>query len=764
VSPEASPAGGNAPEDTRVSGTAFLYAMLTTMRDAADLLGRPGDAAHFADRAAVVKEAFNDAYLDQAAGYYKGQSGDRGYRQTHNVLALAFGLTPDDETAQRVADSIAADVRARGTTLNTGVLGTKFLLPVLSEHGYADLAYALAVQTKYPSWGYMIEHGATSMWEHWSTDARSLGHYFLGTVDDWFYHYVAGIRPSRTDGYRRTTIAPVVDATLDHASATTATPFGPVSSSWQQADDGVALQVTVPANATAEVHVPARSRWAVTEGGIPAADAEAVTFLRMEDDAAVFEVGSGDYEFAVDPVLGRLGDARDDADSLADLVAGLQAPGAPAARTWTEHLVTSVGQAWDSHLDVDDAASAASVHRALAVLGDIERWAALQVENGRLSEADGDAVQALVDAIAADLSAASGRLLGATATVEIPVQQWFPGSTVPVTVVVANGGSSPLTSVSADLAAGDGWTVTPEPDPETTVEPGDTLRLRYDVAVPLDAEPGPAAIDGTLTYRYRGSSARLPVGATIALEPPVAVQGASVTPTPAAPGDPVTVAVELTNRTDRTATGSLTVTTPDGWADPEAVAWSLAAGETATVDVGLEVPLTVTEGGFDLQVAIGDHALEQRTASGQVRIVNPPAGPVDHVDLGNGTSEAGHRLTASPASGTSAEAGLTRRYTNNTVANGWFEFDLAVPAGERFVIRAVETYDSNQNKTYDVLLDGQVAHERRYQRSGGGGTVSYQFVVEPSADTADGAVRVRFQDVPGGFDPSIADVWSVPVG
>ena len=219
VSPEASPAGGNAPEDLRVSATAYLYTMLQSMERSARLLGRADDVAHFAARAATVKAAFNARFLDSAAGYYRG-SGDRGYRQTHNVLAVAFGLTPDAATTQRVVDSIAADVRAKGDTLNTGVLGTKYLLPVLTEHGHADLAYTLATQTKYPSWGFMLENGATSMWEHWALAARSRGHYFLGTVDDWFFHHVGGIRT--TDGYRSITIAPAVTGEgLEWARAST---------------------------------------------------------------------------------------------------------------------------------------------------------------------------------------------------------------------------------------------------------------------------------------------------------------------------------------------------------------------------------------------------------------------------------------------------------------------------------------------------------------------------------------------------------------
>src|SRR3954466_3969679 len=190
--------------------------MLRSVERSARLLGRTADAAQLAARAATVKAAFNAAFLDRAAGLYRG-SGDRGYRQTHNVLAVAFGLTPDAQTEQRVVDSIADDVHAKGDTLNTGVLGTKYLPPVLTEHGHADLAYTLATQTKYPSWGYMLDNGATSMWEHWSLAARSRGHSFLGPVADWFYHHVGGIRT--TDGYRTITIAPAVTGELEWARA-----------------------------------------------------------------------------------------------------------------------------------------------------------------------------------------------------------------------------------------------------------------------------------------------------------------------------------------------------------------------------------------------------------------------------------------------------------------------------------------------------------------------------------------------------------------
>lgn len=296
VSPEASPGGGNAPEDLRVSATAFLHAMLVSMRRSAGFLGKAADVEHFARGAATVRAAFNDAFLDHDAGYYRG-TGDRGYRQTHNVLAVQHGLVPDDATARRVVDSIVADVRSRGTTLNTGVLGTKWLLPVLTRYGHADVAYELAVQTAYPSWGYMIENGATSMWEHWSLEARSYGHYFLGTVDDWFYQHVAGLQASPDTGFRDLTVAPAVTEHLDRASASVRTPFGTAASAWHRSGRRLRLTVTVPVGTTATVRVPSGEPQAVTEQGRPLSRAEGVTEVTYEADAAVVRVGSGTYTF-----------------------------------------------------------------------------------------------------------------------------------------------------------------------------------------------------------------------------------------------------------------------------------------------------------------------------------------------------------------------------------------------------------------------------------------------------------------------------------
>lgn len=259
VSPETPPAGGNPPEDLRVSGTAYLYAMLTTAVEIGRVLDR--DTTRLASMAEVVRRAFLATFFDADAGVVRGDD-DRGYRQSHNVLALAHGLI-DPSERQRVADSIAHDVVARGNHLNTGVLATKYLLPVLTEFGYADVAVALARQTTFPSWGYWVELGATSLWEHWHEDARSQGHYFLGTIDDWFYGYVAGIRTTDV-AFRRVLVKPAVMGVLDAAAAEVESPFGRVAVSWRVTGRTGILDLTVPVGVTADVELPGE---AITEVG-----------------------------------------------------------------------------------------------------------------------------------------------------------------------------------------------------------------------------------------------------------------------------------------------------------------------------------------------------------------------------------------------------------------------------------------------------------------------------------------------------------------
>ncbi|KAJ7124651.1 bacterial alpha-L-rhamnosidase-domain-containing protein [Mycena crocata] len=286
--PETSPLGGNPPEDSRVPATAFLYTMMTTMSNVATVLKNTADAATFTSQAAAIKTDFNNAFLNRSTGHYSGV-GDSGYRQSHNLLALAFGLAPNATTAQVVADSVVADVGSRGGHLNTGALATKQLLPMLSEHGHGDTAFALAEQTTYPSWGYWIENGATTMWEHWLLIARSHDHMFLGTFEDWFYKYVLGIQSTST-AFQTVNIAPAFTGSLTSASGWMLTPFGNLTVAWTNSNGAISLNVGIPVGVTATVAFTAGSQ--VEESGKPVAQVET-----SKGGSVRVEVGSGQYSF-----------------------------------------------------------------------------------------------------------------------------------------------------------------------------------------------------------------------------------------------------------------------------------------------------------------------------------------------------------------------------------------------------------------------------------------------------------------------------------
>ncbi len=303
VSPDSG--GGKPPEDPRVAGTAYVFLMTRTLARMAELLGRDDDAATYGAAAARMRAAFNAAFYDPARGWYAGDSRDLGvYRQAHNVFALAFGLVPA-AAKERVAASLAADVRARGIHLNTGAMATKHLLPVLTDNGYGDLAYALATQRTAPSWGFWVDSGATSLWEMW-TNPRSVGHAFLGTIDDWFWKDVAGLRSSG-DGYATFDVVPHLVGDLTEASASTETPRGRAATAWRRTASGaLTLKVTVPVGATARVHVPAESAAAVSVDGVALTRAAGVTVTAAAGDAEP-SPGAGDAERDGDRVVATVG-------------------------------------------------------------------------------------------------------------------------------------------------------------------------------------------------------------------------------------------------------------------------------------------------------------------------------------------------------------------------------------------------------------------------------------------------------------------------
>ncbi|WP_256206795.1 family 78 glycoside hydrolase catalytic domain [Nocardioides luteus] len=759
------------PTPADVLDTAFVAKSTREFAQMAKAIGKDADAAAYQARYQAIRAAYQQAFI-AADGTVKGDS------QTAYILTLTNDLEPEDRR-DAVYDQFVQTLERRDYHLSTGFLGVDGLLPALTKAGRTDIAYRLLQHEDYPSWGYEIGKGATTIWERWNSinpdgtfndvGMNSFNHYAYGAVGEWMYRTMAGVSAAEP-GYRKVLIAPEPGEGVDHVDYRLQTPYGAVRSAWATDDGPMTLDVTVPANTTAEVRIPAAYRWAVTEGGAPIEDSEDVELVRQDDGVVVLEVGSGSYRFAVAPTLGDLGAARSGAAETATAVSALPLDGSAgkaakrdlANRTAT--LREEIGEAWDlAARDADEERVAESVHHALAAGASLRQVIAMYADNGVLADANAADLRDHVAAIAKSLSRASARLVGAVATLRVPTDEVLPGDVVDVSVSIDNSGKQPLSEVSSSLDLPDGWTAQPVGEPAGTVPAGGQVQHTYEVTVPDDAAVGPIELTGELTYSRSGGAATLPVGSTLMVGAGVQITATSSAPTSVDGGQTATVTTRLHNRSDVTQRGELSLTGPTGWsADPES--FEIPAGQDAEVEIEVVVPQTVVAGPVSLTVATGATPTEQAAATVIVGLATPPSESTDHVDLGEASSETAHGLTASEHSGTNQEAGLTRRYTHSSYPGGWFELDAAVPTDRAFVVRVVETFDGARRKTYDVELDGQVAHSVDLTRtSGGQGTMTHQFLVEPSALTADGSVRIRFQDTGADYDPSVADVWVVPV-
>ena len=164
-----------------------------------------------------------------------------------------------------------ANVESQDGHLDTGILGAKYLFRSLTDGGRVDVAYRIATQTTFPSYGDWLQKGATTLWEDWAGGA-SLNHIMFGDISAWFYEALAGITPDpEHPGFRHFVINPHAVADLTWVKAEHGSPYGTIRSAWRLESRRLTLQVTVPPSTTATIRVPATDPASVTEGGEPAA-------------------------------------------------------------------------------------------------------------------------------------------------------------------------------------------------------------------------------------------------------------------------------------------------------------------------------------------------------------------------------------------------------------------------------------------------------------------------------------------------------------
>jgi len=286
-------------EEHKVIATAYFAEDTRMMSEMAVAMGETKEAAEWSALVPKIREAFVAAYRHADGSIYTGT-------QTVYAMALGMDLIADPVQRKQTAAKFVEKLAADNYHLRTGFLGTPWLLPALSKIGRDDLAMRLLLNEDYPSWGFEIRMGATTMWERWNgiradgsfgpVDMNSFNHYAYGAVGDWTFQHLGGLEILEP-GYKKSRIAPLIGHGLNHAECGIHTPFGLLASEWQLINGELKLTVTVPDNTSAEVVVPATSAESVREGKAAAASAPGVKQASFRDGYLTVLLGAGKYEF-----------------------------------------------------------------------------------------------------------------------------------------------------------------------------------------------------------------------------------------------------------------------------------------------------------------------------------------------------------------------------------------------------------------------------------------------------------------------------------
>ncbi len=274
-----------------VLSTTMYYSLLNYMTEFAALTGNEQDIEGFQELAGKIKEAYNKRFFDDETAQYDNNT------VTANILSLQLGLVPDGQE-EKVFENIVqkTEVDFDGH-VSTGVLGIQQLMRGLTEHGNVDLAYKIATNRTYPSWGYMFEKGATTIWELWNGDTadpamNSWNHVMLlGDVIIWLYEDLAGIKnyPGYT-AYKKLWMEPKFPEGLTHVKASYNSSYGEINSEWRKEDESFSWTVTIPANTSAIVKLPDELNIQIPSG-------EGISVVNDSDGAIELEIGSGKYLF-----------------------------------------------------------------------------------------------------------------------------------------------------------------------------------------------------------------------------------------------------------------------------------------------------------------------------------------------------------------------------------------------------------------------------------------------------------------------------------
>jgi alpha-L-rhamnosidase len=274
--------------------TAYYYYFTQMMMQFGQIISEEADIKMYDQLGQRIKAAFNKKYYNEK-GYYETNG------LTDNIIPLYFGMVPENHIKEVFKNiTYTVEVTNKGH-LSNGLVGVQWLMRCLNDYGRPDLAYTVATQKTYPSWGYMIENGATTIWELWNgntaaANMNSQNHVMmLGDLLTWYYENLAGIK-AESPAFKKILMKPEMVNGLNSVNASYQSAYGLVKSTYTKTEKQFKWNITVPANTTAMVYVPAGNQNEVSEQLLPI---DKLKFIKMEKNSAVYELGSGDYAFVV---------------------------------------------------------------------------------------------------------------------------------------------------------------------------------------------------------------------------------------------------------------------------------------------------------------------------------------------------------------------------------------------------------------------------------------------------------------------------------
>ena len=297
--------------DGKILATSFYYRLLNIMAKYADISGNPTDKTEFLGLAAKVKTAYNDKFFQKDQAQYGNNT------VTANIISLMQGLVPAGYE-QKVFENLSGRIEGEfNSHVSVGLIGIQFLMRGLTAHGRPDLAYKIATNRTYPSWGYMIDNGATTIWELWNGNtanpAMNSGNHvmLLGDLLSWYYENLGGIQTDKSEvGFKKIILKPVFPKGLDYVKSSHQSPYGLIKSEWSKDGNDLKWNVVIPANTTANISIPASAK-DVTINGMPIENYKFATSILNESGMINFNIGSGKYSINARNLKTILSLARD---------------------------------------------------------------------------------------------------------------------------------------------------------------------------------------------------------------------------------------------------------------------------------------------------------------------------------------------------------------------------------------------------------------------------------------------------------------------